>query len=180
MSLSRNNIYKYFYLSGLFLLLIILSLILNDNFNLGSFRIFPNMEVAGLVFISAYLDIYAGWFIVYALFYIYGAMTPLNPAVFGLTGTVAYAASYVIWRRIPYDNAITEILITFIASLIYYCVLFFVVFYGFGIHFIYWNFLIYYAFPASVSTSVISPAVFFLFKKAGYKNFLNKNKLIYL
>ncbi|MHB8231879.1 MAG: hypothetical protein ACYDDB_03115 [bacterium] len=116
----------------------------------------------------------------YILFYIYGSMTPLNPAVFGFTGTVSYAVSYIIWRKIPSDNMITEILITFIASWVYYLLLFLIVFYYMGIHFIYWNFLFYYSFPVSASTALLSPAVFFLFKKIGYKNFLKRNKIIYL
>jgi hypothetical protein len=107
-------------------------------------------------------------------------MTPLNPAVFGFIGTVSYAVSYVLWRKIPYDNAATEILTTFIASWVYYLTLFLIVFYCYGMHFLYWNFLLSYGFPVSVSTALFAPAVFFLFKKAGYKNFLKKNKLIYL
>jgi hypothetical protein len=158
----------------------ILSLIFNDNFSSGSFYIFPNLAIAGLVYISAYLDLYPGWLTAYILFYIYGSMTPLNPAVFGLTGTVSYAVSYILWRKIPYDNAATEILVAFIASWIYYLTLFLIVFYRYDMHFIYWNFILSYGFPVSVSTALLTPAAFFFFKKAGYKNFLKKHKLIYL
>ncbi|MHB1661960.1 MAG: hypothetical protein ACYCSQ_08030 [bacterium] len=157
----------------------ILSLVFNNNFNSGAFYVFPNLAIAGLVYLSAYLDLYPGWLMAYILFYIYGSMTPLNPAVFGFIGTVSYAVSYIIWRKIPSDNMIVEILITFIASWIYYLLLFLIVFYYFGMHFIYWNFLFSYGFPVSVSTALLSPAVFFFFKKIGYKNFLKRNKLIY-
>ena len=157
-----------------------LSLIFNDNFYSGGLYVFPNLAIAGLVYISAYLGIYPGWLMSYILFYIYGSMTPLNPAVFGFIGTLSYTVSYILWRKIPYDNAVTEILIVFITSCIYYITLFFIVFYFYGIHFLYWDFFISYSFPVSVSTALFAPAVFFFFKKAGYKNFLKKNKLIYL
>jgi hypothetical protein len=158
----------------------ILSLIFNDNFSSGGFYAFPNLAIAGLVYISAYLDLYPGWLTAYILFYIYGSMTPLNPAVFGFIGTLSYAVSYILWRKIPYENAATEILISFIASSAYYLSLFLVVFYYYGMHFLYWDFFLSYGFPVSVSTALFSPAVFFFFKKAGYKNFLKKNKIIYL
>jgi len=158
----------------------ILSLIFNDNFSSGGFYVFPNLAIAGLVYISAYLDLYPGWLTVYILFYIYGSMTPLNPAVFGFIGTLSYAVSYILWRKIPYDNAAVEMLVTFIASSVYCLSLFLIVFYCYGMHFLYWDFFLSYGFPMSVSTALFSPAVFFLFKKAGYKIFLKKNKIIYL
>ena len=158
----------------------ILSLIFNDNFSSGGFYIFPNLAIAGLVYISAYLDLYPGWLTTYILFYIYGSMTPLNPSVFGFIGTLSYVVSYILWRKIPYDNAATEILAAFIASSVYYLALFLVVFYCYGMHFLYWDFFLSYGFPVSVSTALFSPAVFFFFKKAGYKNFLKKHKIIYL
>ncbi len=158
----------------------ILSLIFNDNFSSGGFYAFPNLAIAGLVYISAYLDLYPGWLTAYILFYIYGSMTPLNPAVFGFIGTLSYAVSYILWRKIPYENAATEILAAFIASSAYYLSLFLVVFYCYSMHFLYWDFFLTYGFPVSVSTALFTPAVFFFFKKAGYKNFLKKNKIIYL
>ena len=180
MSSSRNNLYKYIYIICLFLLLMTLSLIFNDNFSSVGFYAFPNLTIAGLAYISAYLDIYPGWLTSYMLFYIYGSMTPFNPAVFGFIGTVSYTVSYILWRKIPYDNAATEMLTAFIVSLVYYLTLFLIVFYYYGMHFLYWNFLLSYGFPVSISTALFTPAVFFLFKKGGYKNFLKKNKLIYL
>ena len=179
-SSKNNSVYKYFYIAFLFLLLIILPLIFSNNFNFnsGSFYVFPNFALAGLVFISAYLDVYSGWIAAYIIFYIYGSMTPLNPAVFGFSGTISYAASYVIWRRIPFENAITEILITFAVSYIFYLILFLTVFYGLKIDFMYWNFLFSYVLPVSITTALVSPAVFYVFKKAGLGNFLNKRKLI--
>jgi hypothetical protein len=152
----------------------ILSLIFNDNFSSGGFYAFPNLAIAGLVYISAYLDLYPGWLTAYILFYIYGSMTPLNPAVFGFIGTLSYAVSYILWRKIPYENAATEILISFIASSAYYLSLFLVVFYYYGMHFLYWDFFLSYGFPVSVSTALFSPAVFFFLKKQGYKNFLKR------
>ncbi|MHB1695688.1 MAG: hypothetical protein ACYCSB_06385 [bacterium] len=160
--------------------LMILSLIFNDNFYSRGFYAFPNFTIVGLVYISAYLDLYPGWLTSYILFYIYGSMTPLNPAVFGLIGTVSYAVSYILWRKIPYDNAATEILIAFIVSWFYYIMLFLIVFYCYDIHFLYWNFLLSYYLPVSVSTALLTPALFFFFKKIGYRNFLKKKKLIYL
>jgi hypothetical protein len=182
MSSSRNNTAKYLYVVCFFLFLIVLSLIFTNNFYSGSgaLHIFPNLALAGLVYISAYLDIYSGWLAVYVLFYIYGSMTPLNPAVFGFAGTVSYAFSYVLWRKISNDNAVTEIIITFATAWVYYIVLFLVVFYYFDMHFIYWNFTVTYAVPVSVSTAVFAPAVFYFFKKIGFKIFLKKNKLLYL
>lgn len=179
MSSSRNNIFKYIYIICLFLFLMILSLLFNNNFNFGTFYVFPNLSIAGLVYLSAYLDFFPGWITAYIIFYIYGSMTPLNPVVFGFIGTVSYAVSYIIWRKISLDNIILEILITFIAAWIYYLLLFLIVFYYFDMHFIYWNFLFYYCLPICISTALLSPAVFFLFKKIGYKNFLKRNKLIY-
>ncbi len=183
MSSSRNKIYKYIYITCLLLALIILPLIFNDNFHSGGgaegFYIFPNLMLIAAVYISAYLDIYQGWMLAYALFYVYGSMTSLNPAIFGLTGTVSYALSYIIWRKIPSDNIISEILITFFVSWIYYLFLFFIVCYRLGVHFAFRNFLFHYGFPASAATALISPAAFFFFKKTGYKNFLKKNKIIY-
>ncbi len=181
---SKNNniIYKYFYIICLFLFLIIFPLIFSNyfNFDSGSFYVFPNLALAGLVYVSAYLDVYSGWIAAYIMFYVYGSMTPLNPSVFGLAGTLSYAASYVVWRRIPYDNVPNEILITFIVSCIFYFILFLIVFYGLNINFLYWNFILSYGFPVTVSTALVSPWVFYIFKKIGFGNFLNKKKLMYL
>ncbi len=177
---KNNSFYKYFYIFCLFLLLIILPLIFSNNFNInsGSFYIFPNLALAGAVFLSAYLDVYSGWVASYILFYIYGSMTPLNPAIFGFSGTLTYTVSYFIWRKIPFENAIMEILITFIASYIFYLILFLTILYGLKIDFIYWNFLFSYVLPVSITTALVSPAVFYIFKKAGLGNFLNRRRPI--
>ncbi len=156
----------------------VISLIFNNYSHYGYFFVFPNLVIAGIVYISAYLDIYSGGIMSYILFYIYGSMTPLDPTLFGFIGVVSYAVSYILWRKISSDNFLSEILITFFSSSGYYLVLFLIVYYRLGIHFIYLNFIFSYGLPASVATALISPAIFFFFKKIGYKNFLKRNQAI--
>ena len=119
MSLSRNDIYKYIYIICSFLFLMVISLIFNNYSHFGYFFVFHNIVIAGIVYISAYLDIYSGGIMSYILFYIYGSMTPLDPTLFGFIGVVSYAVSYILWRKISSDNFLSEILITFQVHLIY-------------------------------------------------------------
>lgn len=176
MYLSKNNTVRYIYIFCFSLFLMLVSLVLTNNF--AKIGIFPNLSIIVLIYISAYMDVYAGAILSYLLFYIYGSMTVLNPAVFSLAGVVSYAVSYIIWRKVSAENAVNEILITFFVSTIYYFILFLIVFYPLGIHFSYWNFFILHSLPVSITTSLISPLLFFIFKKIGYKNFLRRNKII--
>ncbi|MCL4542357.1 MAG: hypothetical protein M1458_01255 [Deltaproteobacteria bacterium] len=153
-----------------------MSLVLRGNFH--ATNILPNMPLIALIYISAYIDVYPGAALSYLIFYIYGSMTALNPAVFPLAGIVSYAVSYILWRKVSSKNGVNEILITFLSSTIYYLMLFLIVFYSLGMHFNYWNFFLFYSLPVSIITSLISPLLFFIFKKIGYKNFLKRNRII--
>ncbi len=180
MSLSKNNTVKYIYIFCFSLFLILISLVLANNFNnFNKIGIFPNLSLITLIYLSAYLDVYPGVILSYLLFYIYGSMTALNPAVFSLAGVVSYSVSYVLWRKVSAENSMNEILITFFSSIIYYLMLFLIVFYSIGIHFNYLNFFLLYSLPASITTSLISPLIFLVFKKIGYKIFLKRNKIIF-
>lgn len=176
MFLSKNNTVKYICIFCFSLFLMLISLMLTNNFNDAG--IFPNLSFIVLIYISAYLDVYPGIILSYLLFYIYGSMTVFNPAVFSLAGVVSYAVSYILWRKASADNWLNEILITFFSATIYYFGLFLIVFYSSDIHFNYWNLFLSYILPASVITSLISPLVFFIFKKISYKNFLKSDKII--
>lgn len=171
----KNNGYKYTYASGFFLLLIVLPLIFNDIYCVKSFYFFPNLVLAGIVYVSAYMEIYAGILTAYAVFYIFGSLTSFNPSLFSLAGTVAFSAAYLLWRRIQSENIFTEFAVTFISSATYYLVLSGAVFYGLNIEFSSWNFFFSYAIPVSVATSIFSPLVFMAFKKIKLGSFLRKS-----
>ncbi len=176
MYLSKNNTVKYIYIFCFSLFLMFVSLVLINNFN--KIDIFPNLSIIALIYISAYTDVYSGAILSYLIFYIYGSMTVLNPAAFSLVGIASYSVAYILWRKVSAENGVNEILITFFVSTVYYFILFLIVFYSLGMHFNYWNFFLLYSLPVSITTSLISPPLFFIFKKIGFKNFLKRNKII--
>lgn len=173
---SKNDAVKYIYIFCFALLLMLISLIFTNNFN--RIGLFPNLSLIAIVYIAAYLDVYSGAISSYLLFYIYGSLTVLNPAAFSLAAVIAYAVSYILWRKVSTDNWLNEILITFSASAVYYFALFFIIFYSLGMHFNYRNFFFSHGFSVSIMTALISPLVFLFFKKIGYKNFSKRNRII--
>lgn len=172
----KNNKAKYIYIVCFSLFLMLISLLLTNNFT--KITILPNLSLIVLIYISAYMDIYSGAVFSYILFYIYGSVTLMNPSIFSLAGVIAYAVSYVLWRSVSAESGLNEILITFFSSMAYYLTLFLIVFYCLNTQFNYWNFLLLHSLPVSIITSFISPLIFFVFRKIGYKNFLKRSKII--
>ncbi len=173
--LRNNNAARYFSIFCFSFFLIIFSLVLVNN--LGYISFLPAFLIIALVYIAAYANVGIGVVLSYVLFYIYGSLTAVNPAVVAFSGIVSYAVAYILWKKIAIDNVLVEILVTFFSFAVFDIVLFMSVFYGLGVGFSYTDFFTGFYLPSSVSTALISPVIFPVFKKLGFAKFPWKGAL---
>ncbi len=126
---------------------------------------FPNLPLIALIYFSFYMELFAGAVASYALFYIYGSLTTLNPAAFALAGVIAFAVSFYFWKQFMADNIIYELITTLISVMVYYITVFFIAFYFFKFRYNFLHFLLIYMLPVCITTALASPFIFYLFKK---------------
>lgn len=176
----RSNIERHSYMLASSLMLIVISLVLSNTFSLkGYYPVpLPNFAIVALVYMACYLDVFLGIVFSYAVLYIYGSLTALNPALIAFSGTISFGTAYFLWRKVGGDNVLFEIGITFIASLSYYILLFLSIFYGIGIHFDFFYLFVFRILADSIITALISPVVFIIFKKIAYGHILKSKKII--
>jgi predicted neutral ceramidase superfamily lipid hydrolase len=139
---------------------------------------FPNLAIIILIYFSLYMDFFSGILISYVIFFIYGSLTALNPSTFALIGVMTFMAAFYLWKKFSTDNTINEVLITFLSSLIYYITFFLLIYYFFEFKYNFINFLVFYLFPVSLTTSIVSPLIFYMFKKIDPSSLRKKKGII--
>ena len=151
------------YLFGFAIILVVIRVIFSAFYHDAVF--FPNLPLIALIYFSFYMELFTGAVASYALFYIYGSLTALNPAAFALAGVIAFAVAFYFWKQFIIDNIIYELIVALISVTIYYIIIFFIAFYFFKFRYNFLHFLLIYMIPVCMTTTLVSPFIFYLFKK---------------
>lgn len=138
---------------------------------------FPNLAIVVLIYFSLYMDFFSGVLISYIIFYIYGSVTALNSSTFALIGVITFVVAFYLWKKLLTDNIFHEFLITFLSSLVYYMIFFLLIYYFFKFKYNFIDFFLFYLFPVSLTTSVVSPLVFYIFKKIDSSSLKKKREI---
>lgn len=172
---SRNSNVKYFYLFCAVIFLGALSMILADN--TGYAWLIPDFSIMISVYAAAYFDVFVGAVFSYAVFYLFGSLTALNPAFVSFAGIISYSVAYALWKRTEFDNVLSEFAITFFSFAVYLLLIFLAVYYGAGISVDPLYFLVLHGIPSGIVTAACSPLIFYVFKKIGPRAFWDKGRL---